>query len=205
MWNLFSIPSAPVILAAIEHNIAERDEVEPSKRARLGNRRRDRGYALMEASLLSDSDFKIMFRMSRSAFANLLRHISPFMPEGVERMANISSGSAISNETKLYCTLRWLGGGSYLDITFAFGVSKAAFFRDGRGGIIWPTMYAIDRAFVIGMPLGDVQALRRLADDYAELSHGMLTDCVLAIDGWVCKTRKPNAEEVDAVLSYRNR
>jgi hypothetical protein len=159
----------------------------------------------MEASLLSDSDFKIMFRMSRSAFANLLRHISPFMPEGVERMANISSGSAISNETKLYCTLRWLGGGSYLDITFAFGVSKAAFFRDGRGGIIWPTMYAIDRAFVIGMPLGDVQALRRLADDYAELSHGMLTDCVLAIDGWVCKTRKPNAEEVDAVLSYRNR
>ena len=120
-------------------------------------------------------------------------------------MAIISSGSAISNETKLFCTLRWLGGGSYLDITFAFGVSKAAFFRDGRGGIIWPTMYAIDRAFVIGMPLGDVQALRRLADDYAELSHGMLTDCVLAIDGWVCKTRKPNADEVDAVLSYRNR
>ena len=36
---------------------------------------------------------------------------------------------------------------------------------------------------VIGMPLGDVQVLRRLADDYAGLSHGMLTDCVLAIDG----------------------
>jgi hypothetical protein len=34
MWNLFSIPSAPVILA-IEHNIAERDEVEPLKRAQL--------------------------------------------------------------------------------------------------------------------------------------------------------------------------
>ena len=43
------------------------------------------------------------------------------------------------------------------------------------------------------------------SSDYAGLSHGMLTDCVLAIDGWVCKTRKPNAEEVDAVLSYRNR
>ena len=37
--------------------------------------------------------------------------------------------------------LRWLGGGSYLDITFAFGVSKTAFSRDGsRGGIIWPTI-----------------------------------------------------------------
>ena len=80
-----------------------------------------------------------MFRMSRSAFTNLLRRI--------ETMANISSGSAISNETKLCCTLKWLGGGSYLDITFAFGVSKSAFFRDGRGGIIWPTMYAMSIAF----------------------------------------------------------
>ena len=68
--------------------------------------------------------------VSRSAFANLLAHIgldiSPFMPEGVETMASISSGSAISNETKLFCTLKWLGGGSYLDVTYAFGVSKAS-------------------------------------------------------------------------------
>jgi len=183
-----------------------RSSIDREGRERAGNRIRDRNYALVEARSLSERDFKIMFRMSRASFTKLLHLITPYMPpEGNTAMATISSGSRITNETKLYCTLRWLAGGSYLDITFAFGVSKAAFFRDGRGGIVWPTMYAMDSAFVIGMPLGDVTSLRRLADEYKICSNGMLKDCVLAIDGWVCKTRKPQSREVECVMAYRNR
>eukprot|EP01033_Poteriospumella_lacustris_P007850 gene7850-gene8596 len=47
--------------------------------------------------------------------------------------------------------LEILAGGSYLDITFAFGVSKTAFFSgDPISGILWPTIAAINEAFFMG-------------------------------------------------------
>jgi hypothetical protein len=38
-------------------------------------------------------------------------------------MAQRSLRSTVSKKNKLYCTLRWLAGGSYLDICLACGVS----------------------------------------------------------------------------------
>ena len=56
----------------------------------------------------------------------------------------------INIRTKLAITLRWLAGGSYLDICFAFGISQGTFFKNegvlseivlspysGRGIGIW--------------------------------------------------------------------
>ena len=102
-----------------------------------------------------------MFRMNRRGFENLLRLISPILHDADEAMATLSSGSKISNRTKLYATLRWLAGGSYLDICFAWGVSYASFFTtDPAKGVVWPVIEAIDVAFVIGLPAHDVNALR---------------------------------------------
>eukprot|EP01032_Pedospumella_encystans_P019230 gene19230-21868_t len=137
---------------------------------------------------LSDEEFHRMFRMTRGAFSDLLSMIEPFMPVVDTTMATLSSGSSISNVTKLACTLRWLAGGSYIDICFAWGVSKSTFFAEN--GVIWPTMEAINECFEIGLPVNDDAELQSMADGYKRYSHGELPGCVMAIDGWVARTRK---------------
>ena len=71
---------------------------------------------------LTDDYFRRMFRLSRSAFTALLEKISDdFIMPSVS-----SSGSAISPKTQLAVALRWLAGGSYIDICFAFGISHVS-------------------------------------------------------------------------------
>lgn len=173
---------------------------------RKTNRHRNRGYAVEEVEQLNDAEFRKMFRMTREGFSSLLGILDAFLYEGDKEMARRSSGSCISKRTKLFCTLRWLAGGSYLDITFAFGVSKTAFFSsDPVSGILWPTIAAINDAFVIGLPVTNVQALRAMSDRFANFSGGNMRGCVTAVDGWVARTRKPFQTEVGDVMAYRNR
>jgi hypothetical protein len=108
-----------------------------------GNRHRNRGYALEEVENLSDPEFCRMFRMSRTKFEELLLQIEDFMPEVNVTMAIISPGSTITNRTKLSATLRWLAGGSYLDICFAWGISDSSFYANNNSGVLWPTIDAI--------------------------------------------------------------
>lgn len=101
--------------------------------------------------------------------------------------------------------MRWLAGGSYLDICIAYGVSQASFFFTSyESGIVWPVIDAINVAFQIGLPTARNQ-LMRLANGLTRFTGGELWGCVSAIDGWVCVTRKPHQSEVGDVTAYRNR
>jgi hypothetical protein len=121
--------------------------------------------------------------MSRVAFNSLLDLITPFLHNTKEEMRRKSSSSFISNETKLYTMLRWLAGGSFINICFAWGISKASFFStDLSKGIIWPVMEAIAIVFEIGLPT-DHESLSIMADEFKTYSHGELSGCVTAIDG----------------------
>ena len=74
----------PSILSLVE------DLMNEEELKRRGNRRRDRGYALVEVDELSDSNFITMFRMDRESFERLLRLISPTLHESDEAMAMLS-------------------------------------------------------------------------------------------------------------------
>lgn len=191
---LHSLEAMQAILAS--EDVEERDRV-------CGNRHLERGYALRLLDSTPDDEFHRMFRMTRSAFNALLLKVEPHMPVRDGRMARVSSGSVISNKTKLCCTLRWLAGGSYIDICWGWGVSRSSFFSET--GVLWPTLEAIDTAFQIGLPINDEEALDQMASDFAHYSHGHMKGCVMAIDGWVARTRKPHVTEAEAVTSYRNR
>lgn len=133
-------------------DVCEQEALENAHaKVQPANRHRNRGYALNEVSLLSNCDFSKMFRMLRSnGFENLLTEISPFFHDTDELKAIAFSGSHLSKRTKLYVTLRFLAGGSFLDLVFAWGISKSAFFSsEPESGVEWPTMEAIDRAFKI--------------------------------------------------------
>ena len=194
------------VAAVIDSVDSRKRKLDDNVSDRSPNRKRDRIFAPEEIDFLSEYDFAKLFRMKRSSFNKLLEAISPFLHSTDEEMARRSSGTNISKKTKLYCTLRWLAGGSYLDICLTFGVSKGSLFSsDPRKGIIWPIIDAINVAFQIGLPIHDVDEMKKTAEGFGRYTNNELIGCISAIDGWVCKTRKPTQAEVGDVMAYRNR
>jgi hypothetical protein len=80
--------------------------------------------------------FRIRMRMERPSFDKLLHLVHDDLL--VSETFAVRRGGAIVPELCLYCTLRYLAGGSYLDICDIAGISKASFYR-----VIWKTITAI--------------------------------------------------------------
>jgi hypothetical protein len=151
---------------------------------------------------MTDFEFQRMFRLSRAAFAKLLEKIRPDIKR-CDFRGIASSGSAISDVAALGASLRFLAGGSYLDISAFFGLDPANFFN--KRYVIWRTIDAINDNLELGMSL-DPNYLRKTAQEFASYSNGKLKHCVMAIDGWVCKTRMPTKKEVgQSINTFRNR
>ena len=170
---------------------------------RNGNRHFPRGHMLAYVHLLSNKEFSRLFRIDRETFSELLLKITPFLPITNEQKAINSSGSMITNEMKLGMTLRWLSGGSYLDICCEYGVSPKTFYS--KKGILWPTLDALDKALQLSFPIDDDEELARLSKEFKDMSFGHFEFCVGAIDGLVLRTRAPFLKEVRYPTSYRNR
>lgn len=193
-------------LSALNNGSAEDNIhfIDLTNQDRKRNRRRDRGYARNSMMDMDAKEFKKMFRMSKEVFETLLEHISPFLHDTNLEEAERSSGSMIDKRTKLAVTLRWLAGGSYWDICLAFGVASGSFFNETTGPL-WPTMHAINNSFKIGFPFKNEEQLKEMAEAFSQCSQGQMEHCVLAIDGWVMKTRAPFSNEVLFPSAYRNR
>jgi hypothetical protein len=90
-----------------------------------------------------------------------------------------------------------------LDICFAFGIGTGTFFKED--GILWGTMDAINLALDIGFPLNDATKLEEISEGFSRMCGGRMKGCVMAMDGWVMKTRCPTRKEVSNQLCFRNR
>jgi hypothetical protein len=88
--------------------------------------------------------------INRDTFDELESRLDPILKRN-EEMGRRSSGSPISTRTRLAITLRWLAGGSYIDICFAWGISEASFYSDR--GALWPTIEALDKLFELGLDI----------------------------------------------------
>ena len=167
------------------------------------NHHRNRGFALEQMDRLDDATFKRMFRVDRQTFDEILYMIEPIMVERDAAKATNSSGSQISAKTRLAVTLRFLAGGSHIDLCFAWGIGYSTFYSDR--GVVWPTIEAIDAAFTIGLPLDDVNQLEVISKGFFDHSGGIFDGCVLAIDGLAIRTRQPYDHEVKYKKDYRFR
>ncbi len=98
-------------------------------------------------------------------------------------------------------TLRWLAGGSYMDLCFAFGIGVSSFYSDR--GVIWPTIEALDEVFQIGLPINDSVRLEQLSRGFYDHSGGILDGCVIAMDDLAVQTRAPFKTEVLKRKGYR--
>jgi len=141
-----------------------------------------------------------MFRVNQVVFDVLLNKIAPYFANVNVTRAMNSSGSPIPLTTRLGVMLRWIAGGSYLDLCFAWGISTSTFYHEN--GVLWPTMEALDKAFLMGFPFGDEARLEELSEGFRVHSSGLLDGCVMAIDGFGVSTRAPFKSEVENPKDY---
>lgn len=169
---------------------------------RQPNTHRDREHVLDLIHRKSDATFERHYRLNRRDFYDLLSKISPRL-QRYRKMAELSSGSYVEPEIRLAVTLRFLAGGSYIDIGDAYNVDHDTL----SAHIVWPTCEAIDEELQnIVFPIQDSVALAEIERGWFAVSHGRLAGTVGAIDGLVVRTRRPYHKEVDGnVLVYRNR
>lgn len=170
---------------------------------KVKNRRRPRGYAVEEMNHLREAEFRKMFRLSRQSFNTMLMKVSRRLRVRDEKQAKCSSGSSISNKTRLAVTLRWLAGGSHSDLCFAFGISSTSFFKED--GVLWETIRALDAEYNLSFPLDSISTLQCLGDEFGRYSNGAMQNAVGAIDGLVIRTRCPFLSETSNPMHFRNR
>jgi DDE superfamily endonuclease len=186
------------------------NDVQPGERIKRRKTRtqrevpRNRGHAIEEFKHLSSTEFRSMFRLTRPAFYFLLTKIESKIESKRTLYPNLERKlPSIPAITKLAVTLRWLAGGSYLDICFGWGIAFGTFFKND--GILWGTISAINDCLKIEFPLHDPVEMERTSKGFSKYCQGRVHGTVMAVDGLVICTECPSKNVVGNQMAFRNR
>ena len=141
--------------------------------------------------------FDIRLRMAFDSFNKLLCKIREYLLVN-ETKAKVKGGSILP-ELCLYCTIRWLAGGSYLDITDICGISKASFYR-----VVWKTITAISKCedLIPKFPKTP-EEIGAAVEGFASIStDGIIDNCVGVLDGYLLRIKVPPKDKVKNVRSF---
>lgn len=141
--------------------------------------------------------FDIRLRMPLDSFNKLLGYIREYLLVN-ETKGNIRGGTILP-ELCLYCTLRWLAGGSYLDITDICGISKASFYR-----VVWKTITAISKCEELRPKFPKTpEEIGAAIEGFASISaDGIIDNCVGVLDGYLLRIKVPPKDIVKNVRSF---
>jgi DDE superfamily endonuclease len=140
---------------------------------------------------------KRRIRMDKCSFDKLLGYI--YQDLIVKEGKADNRGGPIIPELCLFCTLRYLAGGSYLDICDIAGISKSSFYR-----ILWKTIDALCKCeeLAIRFPSSSAE-IQSAIEGFESISYASaIRNCALVIDGYLVRIRTPTKEEVGNVRSY---
>ena len=146
------------------------------------------------AALQKEGDggsFRRMYRMDIDSFVKLSSMLKPHLCVD-ERMSKIcTSKGKITTDIVLHCLIRWLAGGSYLDIRLSAGISRASFYRCIHSAM--DGLCSTDKITIDAFPPDESQ-LVRLAADFKDISGtgGILNGCVGVEDGFLLPTGTPS-------------
>jgi DDE superfamily endonuclease len=136
-------------------------------------------------------------RMTLPSFYKWLSYIK----EGllVDQSKAACRGGAILPELCLFCTLRLLAGGSYLDIFTLTGVSVASFYR-----VVYRTLRLIVncKELEIRMPTNEEEC-KKVAEGFQSISFkSAITNCIGVVDGYLLRIYTPTKADAGNVRSY---
>jgi hypothetical protein len=178
--------------------------IEEQKRkkhiTRSPNLHRPRQNVLDKIMKLNDMWFTRNYRLSRQRFFLIIDSLS--MLPTANDYGVMSSGSIVHPIIRLAITLRFLAGGSYLDICFGYEISVSAFYA-----IVFTVMQFIRNTMNnIVFPIGDIAKLAQLESEFSSICNGTFRGTVAAGDGVVFKMKKPTKAEVNGnVASFFSR
>jgi DDE superfamily endonuclease len=146
---------------------------------------------------VAQGTFDRRLRMSKASFDKLLALIRESLTVN-DKQANLRGGSIIP-ELCLYCTLRWLAGGSYLDITDICGISKSSFYR-----VVWKTITAICKVEDLRPRFPQTkEEIEAAMKGFTSISYdGIINNCVGVVDGYLLRIKVPSKNEVGNVKSF---
>ena len=141
-----------------------------------------------------------LYRMQHSSFVKLCHIIRPFVRVNEEMSRRRSNGKgSITVEIMLHCTLRWLGGGSYLDIRLSAGISIPSFFRCVHACI---NAIVLCESLTFSFPTTEAD-LQAAADGFKSISsNGVIDGCIACVDGILLKIQTPREAEVGNVKAF---
>ena len=145
----------------------------------------------------SPDAFAHMYRMSHKSFQKLVRILQPRISRD-KNMAKVKTSGKGPNtsEVALHCLLRWLAGGSYLDIHISAGLSVPLFYC-----IIYLCIDAILAAedFHYEFPTN----VEKAAEDFQNISsNSAIQGCVACIDGYFLSIQTPSSNKTQNVKAY---
>jgi hypothetical protein len=144
--------------------------------------------------------FRSMFRMSYACFLTILEQMGPFMER--DRSQSEKAGGYISLSMQLGMSLRYLTGGSYLDIHDRYGVSKSSFYS-----LVFECLELIVHHYPIVFPT-DPAVLKKLVDGFQQRQHKDMRVFLYvlgALDGILLKIRQLTVKEISQPTLYHYR
>jgi hypothetical protein len=125
--------------------------------------------------------WKRFYRMSKESFLELL----DLAREGLERDEiqglRGSYGGVVSPELRLSMTLRWLAGGSYVDIAIIHGVAISTFYK-----VVNTTVKYLDNfePLMLQFPLQDERKLWGIAEGFQKKAGHTVFNGVVGAETW---------------------
>jgi hypothetical protein len=145
----------------------------------------------------SHAMFRRHLRMSLSSFEKLLSYISYDL--AVDAEFALLRGGQIIPEIQLYCTIRWLAGGSYSDIFYFCGISSTSFYV-----VVWRTIHAINKAEELAITFPQTpEECEAAALGFRSISSGEAMDTTVSVhDGYHLEIITPSKKEAKNVRSF---
>ena len=147
-------------------------------------------WDLFTKRLDSNKLWKRFYRMSKESFSDLLALIRPELKRNVAQGARSTFDGVVSPELRLSMTLRWLAGGSYIDIAIIHGVAVSTFYD-----VVKDTLQKLDacEALNLHFPLKNEDELWSNAKGFQDKAqHVVFTSAVGALDGILIECNAPN-------------
>ena len=127
-----------------------------------GRKRRELAHFSWEDHLLrlTEAEFKLRYRLNFDSFMDLLHILRADLVVSNEKQARFTKwGQLVMPEVKLAMALRFLAGGSPLDLKLIYHVSTS-FVYDS----IWLVVDAVNKKLKMELPLDDTDKLATLPD-----------------------------------------
>ena len=137
--------------------------------------------------------------MKYSLFVKLCSYLRPTLSVNIQRSRSRTGIGPVTTEIALHCLLRWLGGGSYLDVRLCAGISIPYFYT-----CVYRCVDAILSCDRLKYKFPEtVEEIEQAASSFAEMStHEVIDGCVGCVDGFLLQIQTPRKDETGNVKAY---